>query len=86
VSDLAEVPGYTQAEAALCRYLDQQNFWYGENDAGQIVALVMGVSRPYVQAEVLADAADYLDQLGLHELATILDNVSAGIRKAVGSV
>jgi hypothetical protein len=45
------------------------------------VVAVMSASRAHVQAEVLADVADYLQEEGLNEAADLLDQISYEMRK-----
>jgi Lon protease-like protein len=82
VSDLdpATIPGFREARAALDGLTEGT---MSADDVDRIVAVVMGISRPYVQAELLADVSDYLTEQGHHDLASLLDNLSAGIQKAV---
>lgn len=89
-TELTDLAGYREVRAALAAWAEHRGFdgscWcWSEEYETEAVGVIMAVSRPYVQAEVLADAADYLAATGQAELANILDNVSAGIRKAVGS-
>ena len=87
MADATDIPGFMPALAALADWLgDPGDYGMQPRHVAEIVALVMAVSRPYVQAEVLADASDYLAETGQEQLAEVLDNVSAGIRKAVGNV
>jgi hypothetical protein len=81
--DPATVPGFREARAALDG-LTEGTLPVGDVD--QIVTVVMGVSRPYVQAELLADVSDYLTEQQHHDLAGLLDNLSAGIRRAIYGV
>jgi hypothetical protein len=86
VSDLdpATVPGYMEALTALTA--SEFGTWMDVEKLGQLTAFVMGVSRPYVQAELLADVSDYLAEQQHHDLAGLLDNLSAGIRRAIYGV
>jgi len=91
VSDIdpATVPGYPEAVAAVLAAQAAERLptssHFPAEEVAEVVQLVMVVTRPYVQAEMFADAADYLHELGLIELAEIWDNVSAGMRKALGN-
>jgi hypothetical protein len=86
VSDLdpVTVPGYMEALMALAASDCGKEI--AAEERGQVVAIVMGVSRPYVQAELLADVSDYLTEQQHHDLAGLLDNLSSGIRRAIYGV
>lgn len=85
--DPADVPGYTEAIMAVNQLQDSFELTSGtvleQVDIGKIVVAVMLVTRPYVQAEVLADMSDLLATTGQEALAVLLDNVSGGMRKAL---
>jgi hypothetical protein len=82
-TDLSTVPGLAESVEALQRVWHEQSFFYdvGGRDLVMAAATVLAVSRPYIVAEAMADTSDYLNELGLCELADLLDNVSAGLRK-----
>lgn len=77
----ATVPGFTESVAAL--KASEYGNWLDTDEIGEVAAFVMGVARPYVQAELLADVSDYLTEIGQDSLADLLDNISYGVRKAV---
>lgn len=83
--DPADVPGYTEAIMAVNQLQDSFELTAAleQVDIGKIVVAVMLVTRPYVQAEVLADMSDLLATTGQEALAVLLDNVSGGMRKAL---
>lgn len=83
--DPADVPGYTEAIMAVNQLQDSFELTgvLEQVDIGKIVVAVMLVTRPYVQAEVLADMSDLLATTGQEALAVLLDNVSGGMRKAL---
>jgi hypothetical protein len=85
-TQFGQVPGWREANIAL-RNIDWQVAEGVELDSpagmAHIIAIVMGVTRPYMQAEVLADVSDQLAGDGFPELAELLDQVSGHIRKAV---
>jgi len=84
--DPATVPGYPEAVAALVQWLgDPNDHGMQPHHVGEMVAIVMAVTRPHVQAEMLADMSDNLAERGHGALAGLLDNVSGEIRKALHS-
>jgi hypothetical protein len=82
--DPATVPGFREAVAAVATewpWLDDELHPRG---VAHLVALVMGVTRPHVQAELLADMSDDLALLagGIDTADTfILDHTSHEIRE-----
>ena len=83
--DPASVPGYSEALAALNGYLgDPNDYGMQPKHIGEIVALVMMISRPYLVAEVLADMSDDLAMLNGGVDTTdsfILDQTSHDVRE-----
>lgn len=74
------IPGFEPACVAFDRaYPEVPAQLYG-GDTEDVVALVMGITRPYVQAETLADLADELAEAGYPELGELLDLISFDIR------
>jgi hypothetical protein len=83
--DPATVPGYAEAVAALHGYLgDPNDYGMQSKHVGEIVALVMMISRPYLVAEMLADMSDDLALLNGGQDTTdsfILDQTSHDVRE-----
>lgn len=85
--DMNAVPGLAESVAVVTQLQDNNRFEYGasltRDDIALVCAAVLGVSRPAVQAELLADVSDHLAERGHDALASLLDNVSGEIRKAL---
>ena len=86
-TDLATVPGLAEAVTLVEQLQDENRFYYGasltHDDIVLVCAAVLAVSRPAVQAELLADMSDHLAENGHGALAGLLDSVSGQIRKAL---
>jgi hypothetical protein len=86
-TDLTTVPGLAEAVALVGQLQDDNRFEYGASittgDIVLICAAVLAISRPAVQAELMADMSDHLAENGHGALAQLLDSVSGQIRKAL---
>lgn len=76
--DLALAPGFLPAARAVHALLEGA---MPADDVDRIVAVALGVARPYIQAEMLADLSDDFADNGLDGTADLLDMISLEIRE-----
>lgn len=75
--EVADVPGFREAVAVVTGLTEST---LEPDDVDAIVAAVMFVTRPHVQAEFAADLADDLADGIFVEAADLLDRISHDIR------
>lgn len=78
--ETALTPGFLPAARAVHALLEGT---VSADDVDHIVELALFVSRPYMQAELLADLSDKLAEDGFEQVSAILDHTSFGMRGAL---